>query len=181
VSDQLATGRPNACSLCHLDRPLGWVANTLTGWFQHPTNQLDQAQQSVAEGARLALVGDAGQRALAAWHLGWNPARETAGAGWMAPVLGALLDDPYAAVRCLAERSLRLDPGLVPPNYDFVAEPESRASGAAQVWQRWLASRSATASIPEPLSGTLTTAADIANRLQPLLETRDHRPMRLRE
>lgn len=181
VSDQLATGRPNACSLCHLDRPLGWVAKALTEWFQHPVHQLDQTQTTAAEGARLALTGDAGQRALAAWHLGWQPARETAGTGWLAPVLGALLDDPYAAVRCLAERSLRQTPDLLPPGYDFVVEPGVRAPASEEVWRRWIATRSTENKTPAPLEGPLNTPAEISLRLQPLFEARNHRPMRLRE
>lgn len=181
VSDQLVTGRPNACSLCHLDRPLGWVANALSNWFQHPTNPLDPTQTTVAEGARLALTGDAGQRALAAWHLGWKPAREAAGSDWMIPLLGALLDDPYAAVRCLAERSLRLTPSAVPPGYDFVTEPETRPPASEEAWRRWLASRSAGAAAPAPFSGALTAPDDVRARLRPMLELRNHRPMRLRE
>jgi len=181
VADQLATGRPNACSLCHLDRPLRWVETALTAWFQQPTNQLDSAQETVAEGARLALTGDAGQRALTAWHLGWKPARDTSGTDWMTPLLGALLDDPYAAVRCLAERSLRTSPGLMPTDYDFVAEPDSRISAAEDVWRRWLAARKPESTAPEPFSGPWTTPAEITTRLRPLLEARNQRPMRLRE
>src|SRR5947208_5654909 len=29
VADELATGRPNACNLCHLDKPLAWTAHQL--------------------------------------------------------------------------------------------------------------------------------------------------------
>ena len=29
----LATGRPNACNLCHLDKTLGWTAQYLEQWY----------------------------------------------------------------------------------------------------------------------------------------------------
>ena len=60
------------------------------------------------------LRGDAGQRALIAWSMGWTPAREASGAGWMAPFLSTLLIDPYAAIRYIAGRSLRRLPEYEP-------------------------------------------------------------------
>src|SRR5439155_2654029 len=105
VADQLATGRPNACNLCHLDKPLAWTANQLAGWYRHPIPSFAEDQTEVAEAVRLALAGDAGQRVLVAWHLGWEPAWQAGGKSWIPPVLAQLLDDPYAAVRCVAERS----------------------------------------------------------------------------
>ena len=33
------------------------------------------------------LKGHAAQRAIAAWHAGWQPARDTSGGGWLAPHL----------------------------------------------------------------------------------------------
>ncbi len=181
VADQLATGRPNACSLCHLDRPLAWVDRTLAEWFRQPVNTLDETQKSVAEGARLALMGDAGQRALAAWHFGWKPAQQASGVHWLPLVLGALLDDPYSAVRCLAERSLRATPGLLPTGYDFVAEPDTRPPASAEVWRRWFTTTSVDAPMPAPFSGPIAGPDDVRQRAQPLLESRNHRPLRLRE
>ena len=37
IADQLATGRPNACNLCHLTNRLAWTAGQLTDWFRHST------------------------------------------------------------------------------------------------------------------------------------------------
>ena len=36
VRSSLATGRPNACNLCHLDKSLGWTAQKLNGWYGQP-------------------------------------------------------------------------------------------------------------------------------------------------
>ena len=52
------------------------------------------------------LAGDAGQRALMAWHLAWEPAHAVSGVGWQGALLELLLDDSYAAIRLIAERSL---------------------------------------------------------------------------
>lgn len=83
-------------------------------------------------GALWALSGDAAQRAVTAWHLGWKPARAALPEHFAAPLLAALLDDPYAAVRRVAGRSLAVQPrhrGFV---YDFLSSPEERARASAR-------------------------------------------------
>ncbi|NIP96564.1 MAG: hypothetical protein GWO24_25275, partial [Akkermansiaceae bacterium] len=55
-----------------------------------------------------------------AWSMGWEPARRTSGAGWMAPYLGLTLNDPYVAVRYIGGRSLRQLPGFAAFDYDFL-------------------------------------------------------------
>src|SRR2546423_9712951 len=115
AADELATGRPNACNLCHLDKPLAWAANQLGRWYGHSIPDLSEDQTAVADAVRLALAGDAGQRVLVAWHLSWGPALQVAGKSWGSPVLAQLLDDPYAAVRCVAGRSLKqIAPRIMP-------------------------------------------------------------------
>ena len=184
VSDALATGRPNACNLCHLDKTLAWTAQHLAGWYGHPIPALDDTQSTVADAVHLALSGDAGQRVLMAWHFGWPPAREASGASWVSPVLGILLDDPYAAVRCVAERSLRATSQLTPAGYDYVADPAGRAPAWEQVWRAW---RDDPASNPPALEipgGVLVhpgPEVTTDHRVFQLLELRDDRPVRLRE
>lgn len=117
----LASGRPNACNLCHLDRSLAWTSATLRAWFGGAEASLDDARGDVPEGARLALAGDAGVRVLAADALG--SADAPIAPGLRAQLLRELRVDPYAAVRFVAERSLAafpdagargpLDPALV--------------------------------------------------------------------
>ncbi len=102
VASSLAVGRPDACSLCHLDRPLGWTADWLHRWYGRPIPpEIDRAPEPAS--LRWLLAGDAGQRAIAAWHLGDPRAGATAGS-W--PALVELLDDPYPTVRLVAWRSL---------------------------------------------------------------------------
>lgn len=183
VADQLATGRPNACNLCHLDQPLAWTAEHLARWFQHPKPALATEQTDVAEVVRLALTGDAGQRALAAWHLSWAPAVEVSGRWWVTPILGQLLDDPYAAVRCVAERSLKKLAAPVPAGYDFAVAPDSRPSRREALLQAW--SLELGASAPRAVTAAvLVRPGDPAATREVLdrwLSRRDDRPVRLRE
>ena len=95
-------------------------------------------QGEIADSVRLGVSGDAGQRALMAWHFGWKPALQTSGTEWIAPVLARLLDDDYAAVRCVAERSLKQwGPDLVPANYDYTVSPDSRPPVQEMILERW--------------------------------------------
>jgi hypothetical protein len=138
VAVELATGRPNACNLCHLDRTLQWTAEQLqAGWGVAPP-ALDDDQRTVAAGARWLLTGDAGLRLLAAWSFGWAPARATAGEGWMAPYLGRVLDDPYYVVRFAAARSLRsIGHGDALADFDFLADPAVARPFGEAVARRW--------------------------------------------
>lgn len=116
----LTTGRPLACNLCHLDQTLGWAAVALERDFDLACPPelcaIDCSESSVAAGqpgcvpavAEWLLAGDAGQRALAAWHLGWGPARAVADVPWAEVLLDGLVEgDPYPAVRLVAERARR--------------------------------------------------------------------------
>ncbi|MCA9539075.1 MAG: hypothetical protein KC620_09310 [Myxococcales bacterium] len=133
------TGRPNACNLCHLDFTLAQVAERLTAWYGQPP--LPEVADDLGASAALAwlLRGDAVQRAAAAWHLGWAPARAASGDGWQAIYLAALLDDPYAVVRFIAARSLRAQPGFGDFEYDYTAAPADRLEAVERAATRWRA------------------------------------------
>jgi predicted CXXCH cytochrome family protein len=184
VADELATGRPNACNLCHLDKPLEWTATRLAEWFGQPAPKLPDNSAGAAHAVRLALSGDAGQRVLIAWHLSWPEALRASGTNWIAAVLGQLLDDPYAAVRCVAARSLQAISGPTPPGYDFVQEPRLRASVREEVWRSWQRQWQATANASPPARELLVRPDDLeAQRaaFDERLRLRDDRPVRLRE
>jgi len=136
--ETLETGRPNACNLCHLDRPLAWTANRLNEWYRQPVPALDEMQTNVSSAALLLLRGDAGQRALLAWHAGWNEAVATSGHDWLAPYLAELLVDPYSVVRYIAQRSLRRLPGFQDFSYDYIGpsgERDAARERARKVWE----------------------------------------------
>lgn len=111
----LTTRRPLACNLCHLDRSLSWAASMLERDFALPvpeelrqpcTNDDVEAgkPRCIPAGAEWLLAGDAGLRALAAWHFGWSRASAPT---WSKTALEAVSrDDPYPAVRLVAERAL---------------------------------------------------------------------------
>lgn len=133
----LATGRPNACNLCHLDRTLGWTAEQLERWYGQPAPALARERATVSAALLDLLAGEAGQRALAAWSFGWAPAQEASGTGWMAPYLAHLLEDPYATVRYVAGRSLATLPGHRGFAYDFVSPAAARSAARRAALDLW--------------------------------------------
>lgn len=44
-------------------------------------------QRSIAASLLWILKGDAAQRAVTAWHFGWQPATDVSGGGWYVPAL----------------------------------------------------------------------------------------------
>ena len=111
-------------------------------------------------------------------------AAQIAGKSWIPPILAQLLDDPYAAVRCVAERSLkRVAPGLIPDGYDYTILPEARPAAQTQVWERWRKEKSAAPdpTIPVPTLVGWNDSKARQDRVQGLIRQRDQRPVRLRE
>jgi len=176
VAESLATGRPNACNQCHLDRSLGWTADRLAEWFEQERPALDADQQTIAASVLWSLTGDAGQRALMAWTLGWEPARAASGTGWMPPLLSTLAMDEYDAVRWIAVRSARLDPRWRTLTLDLHLELEEQRNRVREtILSDWLQGaldarddqRAAVLVLPD---GTLD-----AERFRRLYAARDHR------
>lgn len=139
TTESREVGRPNACNACHIDRTLGWTQRWLHTWYGTDPGTSNPAGSDVpgaigalaaapdvAAVAVWALSGDAGQRALAAWHLGWSSAHRAAGSSWTAPYLVHLLDDPYDAVRIVAHRALGRIPNFGPVATDPLAPPDDR-------------------------------------------------------
>lgn len=137
VQASLATGRPNACNQCHLDKTLAWTSDRLNQWYGTAKPTLSTDEQNIAASVLWTLKGDAGQRALMAWSMGWKDALAVSGTDWEAPYLAPLLDDPYGAVRFIAQQSLHRLPGYENFTYDYVGAPEQRRLGAAQVMGQW--------------------------------------------
>jgi hypothetical protein len=186
VATDRATGRPNACNGCHLDRPLGWTARALARWFAHPLPELTPVELAVPGVAVDLLAGDAAQRAIAASALGWAPAVEISGAKeWAPPLLAVLLDDPYDAVRYHANRSLRRIPGFDAIEYDWMAPEALRRQQSNAVSQRWIAARRARgqgAGLGSLLTRADAGGADISAAVfDELSRARDDRAVEVRE
>ena len=152
VQESVEAGRPNACNLCHLDRTMAWTAEHLEEWYGIERPELDDDQERIAASILWVLKGDAGQRALVSWSMGWDPARRASRSDWMIPFLAQLLRDPYDAVRYIAYRSLRRTPRLATTRYDFLGSEEHQRAAMRQVFSVWQAMSHSTGSeilIPE--------------------------------
>ena len=178
-----ATGRANACNLCHLDKSLGWSADRLTAWYDQPRPELSPDEETVAEGIRWSLTGDAQQRAMMAWHMGWPEAKAAAGDAWMGFFLGQLLDDPYPAVRYLAGHSLARLSAERPFAYDFLAEPGERARLRRETMAYWRgAAEDRRGQVADRQARLLGSDGRLDEAtFDRLAKARDDRPMDLRE
>jgi len=172
VKSSLETGRPNACNLCHLDRSLAWTADNLNQWYRQPVPAIDPDFARAPASAVWLLRGDAGQRALIAWHMGWEPARQASGTNWLIPYLAETLDDPYSVVRYIGQRSLKTIPGRKTLPYDYIAPAGQRVLLKSEVLQGW-----DSLSLPEPERANVLSPQESSQ----LLKRRDHRRMELLE
>ncbi len=179
VRGSIEHGVPNACNLCHLDQTLAWAQEKLQAWYEIPPAPLTEEQKSTAASLLWLLPGHAAQRAITAWHFGWEPARAASGTNWMAPFLAPLLADPYGVVRYIANRSLGRDAAHTPPAYDFLAPPPVREQAATNVLQKWRTQSDG--KLPGPsLLGDAQGRLSL-QRLEEFLRKRDDRPISVKE
>lgn len=175
-------GRPNACNLCHLDKTLAWTADHLNEWYEiEPPENLSHDQQHVADSIIWSLSGDAGQRALAAASLGWQPAKDASRIDWVTPVLGQLMIDPYDAVRLVAFRSLRSYAEFADLEFHYTGDLAERKRVVGNLIAAWSAAASERAASPE--ASVLISengGIDRVNYVR-LLESRDNREVLLAE
>ena len=99
----------------------------------------------------------------------------------MAPILGQLLDDPYAAVRLIAARSLKELPGFADFDYDFLSPPDARGKAPLNAVNIWHGTLNPTNRRTDPTL-LMDAAGEIRLDLVNLIKQRrdDHR-MSLRE
>lgn len=180
IKTSIATGRPNACNLCHLDKTLDWTGRKLEEWYRQPLPKLNEEQKSTSAAVTWLLKGDAGQRAIMAWHMSWEPAKRISGESWMAPHLAQLLEDPYAVVRYIAQRSLKRLPGYEKFAYDYVGPAENRKRGREGALEMWRGQAKAQATTNEAVLVTRDGRLQ-EQKVTELLKQRDDRPMDLLE
>ena len=180
ANESVEIGRPNACNLCHLDQTLAWTAEQLDTWYDTPPPAMSGEEATIAASLLWMLRGDAGLRALTAWNMGWAPAQEASGTGWMVPHLAEALNDPYDTVRYIAYQSLRTLPGYAGFEYDYVAPADDRIATVVPVIRNWregpLAGERRDPQLLFDASGALRV--DLMRRL---FDQRDIRPLFLRE
>jgi hypothetical protein len=196
-ADPTPGARLNACNLCHQDRSLAWAAEHLADWSggvaeasaelqarSDPARPNDEVLGAASDRSALAvalLSGDAANRVIAAAELGAAEARAVSGSGWQAALLAEALDDPYAAVRFVAQRSLRRFPGFEALDYDFIAPAEQRRAAAEWARERAAAqpvrpARHAGPPLPLDERGRLRRES-----IERLTSARDSRPIRIAE
>ena len=137
VRESLDHGRPNACNLCHLDQTLSWTADKLHDWYQQPVPDLSEDDKKISAAVQWLVKGDAGQRALLAWGMGWEPAQKTSGRDWLYPFLSYSLLDPYAAVRFDAWKSLQTLPGFADFQFIYTADADALNQAVKRSYQKW--------------------------------------------
>jgi predicted CXXCH cytochrome family protein len=172
VKSSLETGRPNACNLCHLDKSLTWTAQQLNQRYRQPAPAIPPGEENVPASVMWLLRGDAGQRALIAWHMGWEPARQASGTNWLVPYLAETLDDPYSAVRYIGGQSLKRVPGFEKFPFDYVADRELQVQAKSRALQQWDPS-----ALPSSQRSNVLPPQQAAH----WLHQRDHRPVELLE
>lgn len=173
------TGRPNACNLCHLDRTLAWTSERLTEWYGQQPADLTDDDHRVAASVRWLLAGDAVQRVIAAWHMGWPEARDASGNDWQGALLAHTLDDPYSVIRFVGHRSLTTLPDFEQFEFDFVGPPDGRKAAVERALATWRRGKLA----PQPRSSVLL--GDLGQLLEAeverLRQSRDNRPITIHE
>lgn len=176
VATDLAAGRPNACNLCHVDQTLDWTAEHLHKWYGKRRPALDGDQKRIAASLLDLHRGDAGQRALAVFSLGWAPARAVAGEDWIAPHLLYAVEDPYEVLGLVAYRALRQMEAGRSLSPDFLALPPEQRRAAVE---RALAAVPPPNADPRRLIGAEGKPDELAIRR--LRQAQDRRPVVLLE
>lgn len=181
VGKDRSAGRPNACNLCHLDKTLEWSADHLQDWYEIDPPEFNHDEQSVAASLLWLVSGNAANRALAAWSMGWSDAQKISGKDWQAPFLARALNDDYEALRLIARRSLQSMPGFETMKMDVVNAStfESRSDAIRQIWDHWM-KQQGPAGIHRPELLIEQSQLDI-DRLNDLHRRRDNSPMSLAE
>lgn len=178
VATTIATGRLNACNLCHLDKTLIWTAQKLHDWYGHAQPELPAAHRAAPAVIVHLLSGDAAQRALAAWHMGWPDAVRASDADWALLFLAQTLMDPVVAVRLVAWRAIRRHEGFADQAFAPFAPPRQRAAVVQSMMRAWRADHRAfkLTDVLEP-----ATRDNGETLFRTLHEQRDDRPLFLGE
>ncbi|HUR27839.1 MAG TPA: cytochrome c3 family protein [Planctomycetota bacterium] len=162
-------GRPDACTLCHLDRAPAWTAREMTRlWkkeFAAPRQRHDGAPLELADSIASLLAGDAVQRAVWAKAMGRADAAVAAqDKAFLRLHLAVTLGDGYPSIRWLAERSLaaleREEPlGLADAldSIDFTAGADARRKAVFAVLR--LVAERAPGKLRPPFAGSLASSS----------------------
>ena len=181
VHESVAYGRPNACNLCHLDKTLAWTSQKLQAWYKQQESELSAEDQTVSAAVQWIIKGDAGQRALIAWGMGWEPAQKISGRDWLYPYLIYSMTDSYAAIRFDAWKSLQTLPGFNDFPFTYTANERALNESASDAYAKWL-QRVRDLSPPFPSESVLENDGRFRTDVfQKLRSERDEKPIVLAE
>ena len=181
VYESVAYGRPNACNLCHLNQTLAWTAQNLHAWYNQSVPQLSSDDQTIAAAVQWIVKGDAGQRALIAWGMGWEPAQKVAGRDWLYPYLIYSMSDPYAAVRFDAWKSLQTLPGFSDFPFNYTSDDRALSETATRAIKKWFRTVRDVNSFFAPETGLDSSGRFRQDIFQRLRTERDDKPIVLAE
>ena len=181
VEDSLNTGRHNACTNCHVNRTLSWASVQLNAQYGQPMPMIHPELDEAAFNVVLLLQGDAAQRALAAWAMGWDAAMEASGRDWQPPILAELLDDPYDAVRFIAHRSLRQFSPFENLEYNFVDSADALARAQIDAREVWSSDPNRKKAQPGHATLTAEDGSLLIETLENILRRRDDAPIDIAE
>jgi hypothetical protein len=180
-----ASGRPNACLNCHLDRTPAWAERELGGLGEGIV-RADGMAAALAEAGAI-LAGDPVQKSILAYRAGELPG-EGAARMWIVPYLLEAMADRYPSSRRFAQQSLGKLVSALPPSdgrqalldavvaFDFIADADSRTASLAAIHAAWGALDRSGWPAPPPASGVTahyTLPPDLAAMLNGLGRRQD--------
>ena len=175
-------GVPNACNLCHLDKTLEWTQGYLNKRYNHELSPLTDDQKNISAWILWMLKGDAAQRAIAAWHGSWEPAKIASGTEWTAPYLIKLLNDPYGVVRYIAHKSLKSHRSYADFEYDYLSNNNELELKSKEAMNIWLSERKSSTKINSRQNILILEDGVIDNdEVKRLLIKRNNRPVNIKE
>ena len=128
IQASLESGRPNACNLCHLDETLEWTNQYLSEWYGQPLAELDEDERSISAAVLWVLKGDAAQRTITGWHMGWDAAR-----GHLARPGSPRTYRNFSLIHILRLGRLHTDPSSLSPGFGTstmtISPPSQNAKG----------------------------------------------------
>jgi hypothetical protein len=137
-ADMIEAGHPNACNLCHTDRPIDWTLDHLKEWYN----------AGYDEGKIAAAYPDRTRPAALGWLRSDDPAVRLVAADALTrahdvkalPQLLDALDDPHLVNRQFAARGLQEKMGVRPADsgYHFFMTADERRGPLAELRARFV-------------------------------------------
>ena len=150
--------------------------------YNHPIYPLEDDQENISAWILWMLKGDAAQRAIAAWHGGWGPAKTASGTDWLPPYLISLLNDPYGVVRYIAYKSLKSQKTYATFEYDYLSENSEIGLKSKEAMSVWLAGKREFSSIKNTHEILILDDGSLdREEVNRLLSKRDNRPVNIKE